>query len=88
MEEIQILITGKFYFYQWYFNIYVLNIFFNHLSTIDDNEAYDNIDLKSQDEEDKYFDSESPENLYPSEDRNEVETEDELDIYMKSLKVN
>ncbi|XP_076174319.1 coiled-coil domain-containing protein 97-like isoform X1 [Ptiloglossa arizonensis] len=55
-------------------------------STIDDNEAYDNIDLKSQDEEDKYFDSESPENLYPSEDRNEVETEDELDIYMKSLK--
>ncbi|XP_043250429.1 coiled-coil domain-containing protein 97 isoform X2 [Colletes gigas] len=55
-------------------------------STVDDNEAYDNIDIRSQDEEDKYFDSESPENICPSEDRNEVETEDELDIYMKSLK--
>ncbi|XP_054002859.1 coiled-coil domain-containing protein 97 isoform X1 [Hylaeus anthracinus] len=55
-------------------------------STVDDNEAYDNIDLRSQDEEDKYFDSESPENVCPSEDRSEVETEDELDIYMKSLK--
>ena len=57
-------------------------------STVDNNEAYDNIDIRSQDEEDKYFDSESPEVLDPSEDTNEIQTEDELDIYMKSLKVN
>ncbi|XP_076239386.1 coiled-coil domain-containing protein 97-like [Calliopsis andreniformis] len=55
-------------------------------SNVDDNEAYDNIDIRSQDEEDKYFDSESPEVVTPSEDKNEIETEDELDIYMKSLK--
>ncbi|KOC58793.1 Coiled-coil domain-containing protein 97 [Habropoda laboriosa] len=57
-------------------------------SNVDDNEAYDNIDLRTQDEEDKYFDSESPETIGPAEDTNEIETEDELDIYMKSLKVN
>ncbi|XP_017755217.1 PREDICTED: coiled-coil domain-containing protein 97 [Eufriesea mexicana] len=55
-------------------------------STIDDNEAYDNIDLRTQDEEDKYFDSESPETIGPAKDSNETEPEDELDIYMKSLK--
>ncbi|XP_068972495.1 coiled-coil domain-containing protein 97 [Bombus flavifrons] len=55
-------------------------------STVDDNEAYDNIDIRTQDEEDKYFDSESPETIGPTEDTNETETEDELDIYMKSLK--
>ncbi|XP_012163277.2 coiled-coil domain-containing protein 97 [Bombus terrestris] len=55
-------------------------------STVDDNEAYDNIDIRTQDEEDKYFDSESPETIGPIEDINETETEDELDIYMKSLK--
>ncbi|OAD58394.1 Coiled-coil domain-containing protein 97 [Eufriesea mexicana] len=54
--------------------------------TIDDNEAYDNIDLRTQDEEDKYFDSESPETIGPAKDSNETEPEDELDIYMKSLK--
>lgn len=57
-------------------------------STVDDNEAYDNIDLRTQDEEDKYFDSESPETVCRNEETNEIETEDELDIYMKSLKVN
>lgn len=57
-------------------------------STVDNNEAYDNIDLRSQDEEDKYFDSESPEIVNSTEDINEIEAEDELDIYMKSLKVN
>ncbi|KOX73032.1 Coiled-coil domain-containing protein 97 [Melipona quadrifasciata] len=57
-------------------------------STVDENEAYDNIDLRTQDEEDKYFDSESPETIGSIEDTNEIETEDELDIYMKSLKVN
>ncbi|XP_034173770.1 coiled-coil domain-containing protein 97 [Osmia lignaria lignaria] len=55
-------------------------------STVDDNEAYDNIDLRSQDEEDKYFDSESPETVVPTENTDEIEDEDELDVYMKSLK--
>ncbi|XP_076226548.1 coiled-coil domain-containing protein 97-like [Nomia melanderi] len=55
-------------------------------SAIDENEAYDNIDLRTQDEEEKYFDSESPETIGPTENTNEVESEDELDIYMKSLK--
>ncbi|KAK9309663.1 hypothetical protein QLX08_000860 [Tetragonisca angustula] len=55
-------------------------------STVDENEAYDNIDLRTQDEEDKYFDSESPETIGSTENTNEIESEDELDIYMKSLK--
>ncbi|XP_076766558.1 coiled-coil domain-containing protein 97-like [Xylocopa sonorina] len=55
-------------------------------STVDDNEAYDNIDIRTQDEEEKYFDSESPETIATTEVANENETEDELDIYMKSLK--
>ncbi|KZC09883.1 Coiled-coil domain-containing protein 97, partial [Dufourea novaeangliae] len=55
-------------------------------STVDENEAFDNIDLRTQDEEDKYFDAESPENVGPTEGTNEVESEDELDMYMKSLK--
>ncbi|CAD1473373.1 unnamed protein product [Heterotrigona itama] len=54
--------------------------------TVDENEAYDNIDIRTQDEEDEYFDSESPETVGSIEDTNEIETEDELDIYMKSLK--
>nr|XP_033333827.1 vacuolar protein sorting-associated protein 35 isoform X4 [Megalopta genalis] len=55
-------------------------------SAVDENEAYDNIDLRTQDEEEKYFDSESPETVGPIENTNGVESEDELDVYMKSLK--
>ncbi|XP_023288229.1 coiled-coil domain-containing protein 97 isoform X2 [Orussus abietinus] len=56
-------------------------------STVDDNEAYDNIDLRTQDEEEKYFDSESPETVPLKEKEDLNESEDELDLYMKSLKV-
>lgn len=54
-------------------------------STVDDNETYDNVELRNQDEEEKYFDSEAPETVLPCNDQNE--SEDELDIYMRSLKV-
>lgn len=56
-------------------------------STVDDNEAYDNVDLRTQDEEEKYFDSESPEMVLPKNEREQNESEDELDLYMKSLQV-
>lgn len=55
---------------------------------MDDNEAYDNVELRNQDEEEKYFDSEAPETVLPCNECNdENESEDELDIYMRSLKV-
>lgn len=57
-------------------------------STVDDNEAYDNIELRTQDEEEKYFDSEAPEIVLPHNECNdENESEDELDAYMRTLKV-
>lgn len=56
-------------------------------STVDDNEAYDNVELRNQDEEEKYFDSESPETVLPHESNDHSESEDELDLYMKTLKV-
>lgn len=57
-------------------------------STVDDNEAYDNVELRNQDEEEKYFDSESPETVLPhNESNDQSESEDELDAYMKTLKV-
>ncbi|XP_011690830.1 PREDICTED: coiled-coil domain-containing protein 97 [Wasmannia auropunctata] len=56
-------------------------------STTDDNEAYDNVELRNQDEEEKYFDSEAPETVLPHNECNDQnESEDELDIYMRSLK--
>ncbi|XP_012524042.1 coiled-coil domain-containing protein 97 [Monomorium pharaonis] len=56
-------------------------------STVDDNEAYDNVELRNQDEEEKYFDSEAPETVLPCNECNDQnESEDELDIYMRSLK--
>ncbi|XP_057325326.1 coiled-coil domain-containing protein 97 [Microplitis mediator] len=56
-------------------------------STIDDNEAYDNVELRTQDEEEKYFDSESPELINsPSVQQSQDDSEDELDKYMNSLK--
>lgn len=61
-------------------------------STVDDNEVYDNTQLREQDEEEKYFDAESPEartdSPQPQNQDNENESEDELDKYMRSLKVN
>lgn len=55
---------------------------------MDDNEAYDNIELRTQDEEEKYFDSEAPEIVLPRNECNdENESEDELDAYMRTLKV-
>lgn len=55
-------------------------------STVDDNEAYDNVELRNQDEEEKYFDSESPETVLPHNESND-QSEDELDAYMRTLKV-
>ncbi|KAF7405701.1 hypothetical protein HZH68_005070 [Vespula germanica] len=55
-------------------------------SMVDNNEAYDNVDLRTQDEEEKYFDSESPETIIPENSIVQSESEDELDIYMRSLK--
>lgn len=57
-------------------------------STVDDNEAYDNVELRNQDEEEKYFDSEAPETVVSHNECNgESESEDELDAYMRTLKV-
>ncbi|XP_015172905.1 PREDICTED: vacuolar protein sorting-associated protein 35 isoform X4 [Polistes dominula] len=55
-------------------------------SVVDNNEAYDNVDLRTQDEEEKYFDSESPETIIPENNIAQNESEDELDAYMRSLK--
>ncbi|XP_019885173.1 coiled-coil domain-containing protein 97 [Camponotus floridanus] len=56
-------------------------------STVDDNEAYDNVELKNQDEEEKYFDSEDPAIVLPLNEYNDQnESEDELDAYMRTLK--
>ncbi|KAI4498657.1 hypothetical protein M0802_006363 [Mischocyttarus mexicanus] len=55
-------------------------------SVIDNNETYDNVDLRTQDEEEKYFDSESPETITTENNITQNESEDELDAYMRSLK--
>lgn len=54
-------------------------------STIDNNEEYDNIDIKNIDAEEKYFDSESPEECEKMTVEKEESSEDELDIFMKRL---
>lgn len=62
-------------------------------SNVDDNPDYDNLHIKAIDEEEKYFDSESPiEEIMAIEDtmdeiKDDIE-EDELDTYMKMLKKN
>lgn len=58
-------------------------------TTVDNNDAYDNIEILGNDEEDKYFDSEEPDDT-PMEDgiNKNVEpesSEDELDMYMNAL---
>lgn len=60
---------------------------------MDNNPEYDNLHIKAIDEEEKYFDSESPiEEIMAVEDtmaevKDDVE-EDELDTYMRMLKKN
>jgi hypothetical protein len=54
---------------------------------VDTNEIYDNLELKNQDEEEKYFDSETPETISLHNEENDSEFEDELDAYMRTLKV-
>jgi len=65
-------------------------------SNVDNNPEYDNLHIKSIDEEDKYFDSESPiEEIPVKKDDSDIEQtiesddeEDELDTYMNMLKKN
>lgn len=54
-------------------------------SNVDFNPEYECWAQKSRDEEDKYFDSETPE-IVASDHACDEEEEDELDVYMKSLK--
>lgn len=60
---------------------------------MDNNPEYDNLHIKSIDEEEKYFDSESPvDEIMTLEDnmdevKDDIE-EDELDTYMRNLKRN
>lgn len=66
-------------------------------SNVDNNPEYDNLHIKDMDEEEKYFDSESPVEEIPAIENNSEEKmlpfesdteEDELDTYMKMLKKN
>lgn len=66
-------------------------------SNVDNNPEYDNLHIKDMDEEEKYFDSESPVEEIPAVENNSEEKmlpfesdteEDELDTYMKMLKKN
>lgn len=61
-------------------------LFFFHFSNVDNNPEYDNLHIKAIDEEEKYFDSESPveEEVPIVELKNNFE-EDELDAYMNTL---
>lgn len=81
--------------------LYSYIIFFFFCSNVDNNPEYDNLHIKGMDEEDKYFDSESPvEEILPVEidteeiiltenDTKEDDTEeDELETYMSMLKKN
>lgn len=54
-------------------------------SNVDFNPEYECWAQKSRDAEDKYFDSETPE-IVASDHASDEEEEDELDVYMKSLK--
>lgn len=54
---------------------------------VDNNDKYDNIDILSKDEEEKYFDSEDPEDTPANgnQQNGDESSEDELDIYMNAL---
>lgn len=64
-------------------------MFIFYFSNVDNNPEYDNLHIKGIDEEDKYFDSESPvEEEIPIVELKNNDEEDELDIYMNMLKKN
>lgn len=54
-------------------------------ATVDNNDAYDNIDILGHDEEDKYFDSEEPTDAAADQNGEAESSEDELDMYMNAL---
>ncbi|KAF2904350.1 hypothetical protein ILUMI_01808 [Ignelater luminosus] len=58
-------------------------------NTVDNNEEYDNLEILEHDEEEKYFDSEEPEDMNMEggeiNKSEEESSEDELDIYMNAL---
>lgn len=58
-------------------------------NTVDNNEEYDNLEILEHDEEEKYFDSEEPEDTAMDDcvihKTKEESSEDELDIYMNAL---
>ncbi|KAK7792859.1 hypothetical protein R5R35_009636 [Gryllus longicercus] len=59
-------------------------------TTVDTNPEYECLAVRTQDEEEQYFDSETPEliksgNITPTGNENEEEEEDELDVFMKKL---
>ncbi|KAI4463603.1 coiled-coil domain-containing protein 97 [Holotrichia oblita] len=54
-------------------------------ATVDNNDAYDNIDILGHDEEDKYFDSEEPADATTDKNAEAESSEDELDMYMNAL---
>lgn len=55
-------------------------------ASVDNNEEYDNIDIKNCDAEEKYFDSESPEDASTIDASGKRdEDEDELDVFMERL---
>lgn len=56
-------------------------------SEVDNNPEYDDLEVEGQDEEDKYFDGESPEDTHSVKSNMETsEEEDGLDTYMRNLK--
>jgi len=78
------------------YNIYYIFMYSFFLSNVDNNSEYDNLHMKSIDEEDKYFDSESPIEGTPvikddSDTEHPIESDDKddgLDTYMNMLKKN
>lgn len=58
--------------------------------TVDNNESYDNLEIMTQDEEDKYFDSEEANEMDTEENNSNsrVSSEDELEIFMNQLQKN
>jgi len=67
----------------WFVLVHFASFFVS--SNVDFNPEYESLAQKSRDEEDKYFDSETPE-IVASDHASDEEEEDELDVYMKSLK--
>ena len=68
----------------WFVLVHFASFFVS--SNVDFNPEYECWAQKSRDEEDKYFDSETPEIVASDHASVDEEEEDELDVYMKSLK--